>query len=74
MLLLTLPLHNIISFISGVNFTDILRAFFTLTNPKSAKKTDAFAVFLALLGSECIKTAHKMLVKTIPDLFLCWSN
>jgi len=35
-------------------------------DPKSAKKTYGLTVFLGLLGSECIKAAHKMLVKLTP--------
>ena len=35
----TNDLHRIFSTTSGVNFTNILRATFTLADPKSAKKT-----------------------------------
>ena len=47
----------------GVNFTNVLRAAFTHANPKSAKKLLNLTVFFALLGSEQIKAAHRMLVK-----------
>ena len=38
-----------------------------LTDPKSAKKLLNLTVFLALLGSTCVKAARKMLVKLTPD-------
>jgi len=47
----------------GVNFINILNAASMFKDPKSAKKTDSLIVFFALLGSECIKTVFKMLVK-----------
>jgi len=37
-------------------------------DPNSTKKTDALNVFFALLGSACVKEAHKMLVKSTPGL------
>jgi hypothetical protein len=39
---------------TGINFTNILRTAFTRADPKSAKKTDDFIVFFALLGSACV--------------------
>jgi len=36
-------------------------------DPKSAKKTDSFTVFFALLVSAHVKAAHLMLVKFTPD-------
>jgi hypothetical protein len=51
---------------AGVNFTNILRAAFTCTNPKSIKKTDGLTVFFALLGSTNGKAARKILVKSTP--------
>jgi len=47
----------------GVNFINVLRAAFTQPDPKSAKNTIKLSVFFALLGSACIKTAQKMLMK-----------
>jgi len=44
--------------ISGVNFTNILRAAFMHADPNSAKKK----LFFALLGSACVKAAHNMLM------------
>ncbi len=46
-----------------VNFINVLQAAFTLTDPKSAKKTDNLTVFFALLGSSGAKAACKMLEK-----------
>jgi len=47
----------------GVDFTNILRAAFTLSDPKSTKKTDGLTVFFALFGFSRIKAVCKMLVK-----------
>ena len=56
---------------SGVNFTNILQAAFTHADPKSAKKTVKLSSFFALLGSACVKAAHRMLVKlTLAHLML----
>ena len=52
----------------GVNFTNVLRAAFTLTDPKSAKKLLNLTVFFALLGSTIAKAAHRTLVKLTPHL------
>jgi len=49
-----------------VNFNNILLKAFTLADPKIAKKTFNLTVFFALLGSGCVKAAHKMLVKLTP--------
>jgi len=51
---------------SGLNFTNILLEFFTPPDPKSAKNTVKLSVFFVLVGSACIKAAHKMLVKLTP--------
>ena len=48
---------------TGVNFTNILRAAFTRSDPKSAIKLLNLTVFFALLGSVRVKAAHRMLVK-----------
>ena len=40
-----------------------LRTAFTLADPKSALKLLNLTVFFALLGSACVKAAHRMLVK-----------
>ena len=42
----------------GVNFTNILRAAFMRTEPKSAKKTVNLSSFFALLGSAGVKAAQ----------------
>ena len=49
-----------------VNFTNILQAAFTLTDPKRAKKTVKLSSFLALLGSACVKATRRTLVKFTP--------
>jgi len=48
------------------NFINILQADFGLRDPESAKKTYNLTVFFALLGSACVKAAHKRLVKLTP--------
>ena len=59
-----------ILFISGhlngkfaVNFTNILRAAFTLADPKSAKKLLNLTAFFALLVSAGVKAARRTLMK-----------
>ena len=52
--------------ISGVNFTNILRAQKLLIDPKSAKKTVKLSRFFALLGSASVKAARRTLVKLNP--------
>ena len=51
---------------SGVNFTNVLQAAFTLADPKSAIKLLNLSVFFALLGSGRIKAARRTLVKLTP--------
>ena len=53
-------------YLSGVNFTNILRAAFRHADPKSAKKTVRLSSFFALLGSGRIKAARRTLVKLTP--------
>jgi len=70
-------LVHIISHIPpGVDFTNILRAPLTLADLKSAdlksaKNTVKPSVFIALLGSEHVKPARKMLVKLTPGTKKC---
>jgi len=52
----------------GVNFINVLKAAFTLADPKSTKKTDGLTVCFALLGSVLIKASRKMLVKSTPGV------
>ena len=52
----------------GVNFTKILRAAFTLADPKSAKKVLNLTVLFALLVSAGVKAAYKTLMKLTPGL------
>jgi len=67
----------------GVNFINILPVAFAGADTESEKKTDKLNVFLALLGSACIKAARrtcftskhaKIAKKIINDLivFLCF--
>jgi len=49
-----------------VDFTNILSAAFTCTDPKSAKNTVKQSVFFVLLGFERLKTLRKMLMKLTP--------
>ncbi len=52
---------------SGVDFTNILRADFMCTIPKSAEKTDNLSVFIELSRSAHVKAVSKMLVKLTPE-------
>jgi len=54
----------------GVNFTNILCAVFTSSDPKRAKMTQKSSVLFALLGSARVKASRKMLVKSTPDRHL----
>ena len=49
-----------------VNFTNLLRAAFTLADPKSAKKLLDLTVFCTLLVSAHVKAAHRTLMKLTP--------
>ena len=55
-----------IKLIPGVNFTNVLRAAFTLVDPKTVKMIYNLTVFLMLLGSASIKVERKMLMKLSP--------
>ena len=50
----------------GVDFTNILRAAFTIADPKSTKKLLDLTVFFALLVSAGVKAARRMLMKLTP--------
>jgi hypothetical protein len=54
----------------GVDFTNILRAAFTLADPKRVKKTDVLTVFFGLLGSGSVKAVRKTLMKLTPGALL----
>ena len=43
-----------------VNFINVLRAAFSLTDPESTKKTVKSSSFFALSGSPSVKAAHRM--------------
>ena len=49
-----------------VNFTNVLLAAFTLTDPNSTTKLLDLTVFFALLGSACVKSARRRLMKLTP--------
>jgi len=51
-----------------INFTNILHAAFTYADLKSTKNKVKLSVLYVLLGSACVKAAHKMLVKSTPGL------
>jgi len=55
-------------FLPGVDFTNILHKASALTDPKSAKNTVKLSVFFVLLGSVCLKAAHKTLIKLTPGI------
>jgi len=48
---------------SGVNFTNVLRAAFTLIDPESVKKIDNLTEFFTLLGYACVKAVCRTLMK-----------
>jgi len=52
----------------GVNFTNVLRAAFTLINPESVKKIENLTVSFTLLGSALIKAVCRTLMKLSPGL------
>jgi len=52
----------------GVNFTNILRAAFTLVGPKSAKWHCWLDCIFAHSGSTCIKAVRRMLMKLSPGV------
>jgi len=62
----TSPLSLFICIHFAVDFTNITRAAFTHADHKSAKNTVKPSVVFALLGSTCIKAAHRMLMKLTP--------
>ncbi len=51
---------------SEFNFTDILLEALIRADSKTTKDTVKLSVFFALLGSECVNAACKMLVKSTP--------
>jgi len=58
----------------GVNFTNVLQKAFKHADSKCAKKTKSLTVFLALLGSVCVKAAQKLLVKSTPELIKVFTS
>jgi hypothetical protein len=53
---------------SGVDFTNLLPAAFTRTDPKSTKSTDGFTIFCGFEICACKKAAHKTLMKLNPEV------
>jgi len=53
---------------SGDNFINVLRAAFTLIDPKCVKKIDKLTVILMHLGSAIVKAACKTLMKLSPGI------
>jgi hypothetical protein len=52
----------------GINFIKVLRAVFTLKEPKSPKQLLDLTVFFALSGSAGVKAACRMLMKLTPGI------
>jgi hypothetical protein len=52
----------------GVNFINVLREAFMLTDPESARKTVKLSVFFVLLESERAKAACRTLMKLNPGV------
>jgi len=59
---------------SGVNFINVLQTAFRCPDPKSTKRLTSLLYFFPLLGSACIKAAHKVLMKLTPGGKLVKSN
>jgi hypothetical protein len=59
---------GVIGCLPSVNFINILSTPFTCADPKRAKNKVKTSAFIALLGSACVKTVPKMLVKSTPNL------
>ena len=59
--------------VSGVNFINVFARSFYARRFQKQKKLLEQTVFFALLGSACVKAAHKMLVKLTPRLFSTFS-
>jgi hypothetical protein len=57
---------------TGVNFTNVLSAAFTHSDPKSAKKTVKLSVFFAHSGSAHVKAARRTLMKLTSDAAEGW--
>ncbi len=53
---------------SGDNIINVLRAAFTLIDPKCVKKIDKLTVILMHLGSAIVKAACRTLMKLSPDV------
>jgi len=47
----------------GINFINVLRAAFTEAVPKRVKIMSSHQYLFTLLGSACLKAAHKILMK-----------
>jgi len=61
------PLRWFLCHLPGVNFTNVLRAAFTLKDPKSRKIQASRQYLIVLLGSSNVEAANKMLMKLTPD-------
>jgi len=66
--LLLVHIHRKQIEISGVNFINVLRAAFTLTDPKSVKIHCQCNWIFTFLGSACIKAVGRTLMKLTPDV------
>ena len=63
--------EKLIFICSGVNFTNIIRAAFTCSNPESAKRLLDLTVLFVLLWSASGKAARRMLMKLTTDEYRC---
>ncbi len=62
-------LRHLLHFIPSVNFINILRAAFTLTEPKSVKKIVNSLVFLRFQDLRAQKLRVNMMVKLTPNSY-----
>jgi hypothetical protein len=56
-----------------LNFINVLRTPFTLTDPKSVKKTVKLSIIFRLLGSTSVKAVRRTLMKLSLCVFECIS-
>ncbi len=61
----------LLKLIKGVNYTKILQVAFSRKYPKCSKRQSSHMCFFAHLGSACIKTASKTLMKLTLGFGFC---
>jgi len=54
--------------LTRLNFINVLRTAFTLTDPESVKKRVKLSIFFTLLGSTSVKAVSRTLMKLSPSV------